>query len=72
MRTLCGLVFVGFGIFVALATWLQTLLHPSGVSETAAGGLLVAMVIAGTIGCARVSQARGRGAKRSAASCHAP
>ena len=48
MRTLCGLVFLGFGIFVALATWLQTLLHPSGVSETAAGGLLVGMVIAGS------------------------
>jgi predicted MFS family arabinose efflux permease len=52
MRTLCGLVFLGFGIFVALATWLQTLLHPSGVSETASGGLLVGMVIAGVIGCA--------------------
>jgi predicted MFS family arabinose efflux permease len=52
MCTLCGLVFVGFGIFVALATWLQTLLHPSGVSETAAGGLLVGMVIAGILGCA--------------------
>jgi predicted MFS family arabinose efflux permease len=52
MRTLCGLVFVGFGIFVALATWLQTLLHPAGVSETAAGGLLVGMVIAGIIACA--------------------
>jgi predicted MFS family arabinose efflux permease len=52
MRTLCGLVFLGFGIFVALATWLQTLLHPSGVSETAAGGLLVGMVVAGILGCA--------------------
>jgi predicted MFS family arabinose efflux permease len=52
MRTLCGLVFVGFGVFVALATWLQTLLHPSHVSETAAGGLLVGMVIAGIVGCA--------------------
>ena len=52
MRTLCGLVFLGFGIFVALATWLQTLLHPSGVSETAAGALLVGMVIAGILGCA--------------------
>ena len=37
MRLLCGLVFVGFGIFVALATWLQTLLHPSGISEGEAG-----------------------------------
>ena len=52
MRTLCGLVFLGFGIFVALATWLQTLLQPSGVSETAAGALLVGMVIAGIVGCA--------------------
>jgi len=52
MRTLCGLVFLGFGIFVALATWLQTLLHPAGVSEDAAGGLLVGMVIAGILGCA--------------------
>jgi predicted MFS family arabinose efflux permease len=52
MRTLCGLVFIGFGIFVALATWLQTLLHPAGVSEAAAGALLVGMVIAGIIGCA--------------------
>jgi predicted MFS family arabinose efflux permease len=52
MRTLCGLVFVGFGIFVALATWLQTLLAPAGVSEAAAGGLLVGMVVAGIVGCA--------------------
>jgi predicted MFS family arabinose efflux permease len=52
IRTLCGLVFLGFGIFVALATWLQTLLHPSGVSETEAGALLVGMVVAGIVGCA--------------------
>ena len=47
MRTLCGLVFVGFGVFVALATWLQTLLQPAGVSEAAAGALLVGMIVAG-------------------------
>jgi predicted MFS family arabinose efflux permease len=52
MRTLSALVFVGFGIFVALATWLQTLLKPSGVSEATAGGLLVGMVVAGIVGCA--------------------
>lgn len=51
MRILCGLVFIGFGVFVALATWLQTLLQPAGVSETAAGALLVGMVIAGVLGC---------------------
>jgi predicted MFS family arabinose efflux permease len=52
MRTLCGLVFIGFGIFVALATWLQTLLQPAGISEKTAGALLVGMVIAGVLGCA--------------------
>ncbi len=52
MRTMCGLVFVGFGVFVALATWLQTLLHPSGVSEQGAGALLAGMVLTGIAGCA--------------------
>jgi len=52
MRTLSGLVFVGFGVFVALATWLQTLLEPDGVSEATAGGLLVGMILAGIVGCA--------------------
>jgi predicted MFS family arabinose efflux permease len=54
VRTLSGLVFVGFGIFVALSTWLQQLLEPSGVSEKQAGALLVAMVLAGLLGCAIV------------------
>jgi cyanate permease len=52
MRILCGLAFLGFGVFVALATWLQTLLHPDGVSETTAGALLVGMILTGVIGCA--------------------
>jgi predicted MFS family arabinose efflux permease len=65
MRTLCGLVFIGFGIFVALATWLQTLLEPDGVSETTAGLLLVGMVIAGVVGCAAIApQVTERGAER--------
>jgi predicted MFS family arabinose efflux permease len=51
MRTLCGLAFVGFGVFVAIATWLQTLLHPAGISEQGAGLLLVGMVVAGIAGC---------------------
>jgi predicted MFS family arabinose efflux permease len=52
MRTLCALAFLGFGVFVALATWLQTLLHPDHVSETTAGALLVAMILTGVVGCA--------------------
>jgi predicted MFS family arabinose efflux permease len=54
VRTLLGLVFVGFGVFVGLTTWLQQLLEPAHVSEALAGGLLVAMIIAGIIGCAVV------------------
>ena len=50
MRTMCGLVFVGFGVFVALTTWLQTLLHSDGVSEQTAGALLVGMLVAGMAG----------------------
>ncbi|HEY7933044.1 MAG TPA: MFS transporter [Solirubrobacteraceae bacterium] len=52
MRILSGLAFLGFGVFVALATWLQTLLHPDGVSDTTAGGLLVGMIVSGVVGCA--------------------
>lgn len=52
MRTMAGLVFVGFGVFVALTTWLQTLLEPAGVSEQGAGALLVGMLVFGMVGCA--------------------
>ncbi|MEA2267024.1 MAG: hypothetical protein QOE27_2607 [Solirubrobacteraceae bacterium] len=56
MRVLCGLVLLGFGVFVALATWLQALLEPDGVSETTAGTLLVAMIVAGVVGCATLPE----------------
>lgn len=52
MRNMAGLVFVGFGVFVALTTWLQTLLEPAGVSEGGAGALLVGMLVVGMLGCA--------------------
>lgn len=54
MRTLLMLAFLGFGAFVALSTWLQTLLHPAGVSDTLAGALLVGMILAGVAGCALI------------------
>ena len=52
IRSLVGLVCAGFGVFIALTTWLQVLLAPAGVSDTAAGFLLLAMVVAGVIGSA--------------------
>ncbi len=51
IRTISALAFLGFGVFVALSTWLQALLHPDGVSETLAGVLLVGMIVAGVVGC---------------------
>jgi predicted MFS family arabinose efflux permease len=52
LRRLIGLVCVGFGVFIALTTWLQALLDPAGVSEQTAGYLLLAMVVAGVAGSA--------------------
>ncbi len=52
VRVLAGLLFVGFGAFIALCTWLQALLHNYRVSSTTAGTLLVAMVLAGAVGAA--------------------
>ena len=54
MRRLTGLVCAGFGVFIALTTWLQALLKPAGVSDTAAGYLLLAMVVAGVAASALV------------------
>lgn len=52
VRTVVVLVSLGFGVFVAVTTWLQSLLKPAGVSDGTAGGLLVAMVVAGMLGAA--------------------
>jgi predicted MFS family arabinose efflux permease len=52
VRVLSGLLFLGFGAFVALATWLQSLLHHYRISSTTAGAMLVAMVLAGALGAA--------------------
>ena len=47
-----GLLFLGFGAFIALTTWLQALLHHYRISVDTAGTLLVAMVLAGAVGAA--------------------
>ena len=44
---LAAVAFLGFGVFVALTTWLQALLEPAGISDTTAGWLLATMVVAG-------------------------
>lgn len=54
IRRLCALVFVPFGVFVALSTFAQALLEPAGVPESTAGLILIANVVAGVVGCAVV------------------
>lgn len=49
VRSVCWLVFAGFGVFVAITTWAQALLEPSGVSARGADGMLLAMVGAGIV-----------------------
>ncbi|HET9094571.1 MAG TPA: MFS transporter [Solirubrobacteraceae bacterium] len=50
IRRLAMISFIGFGLFVALTTWLQTLLKPDGISASTAGWVLVGAVVAGVIG----------------------
>ncbi|HET9718845.1 MAG TPA: MFS transporter [Solirubrobacteraceae bacterium] len=52
IRRLAGVAFIGFGFFVALTTWLQTLLKPAHITATAAGWILVGTVLTGVIGSA--------------------
>ena len=51
IRTLAQLAFVGIGVFVALSTYLQPILHHNHISSTSAGVMLAGMLVAGTIGC---------------------
>jgi predicted MFS family arabinose efflux permease len=50
LRRIAWLAFLGFGVFIALTTWLQALLEPRGVSETAAGWIITAAVAVGAVG----------------------
>ncbi len=52
IRRLALIAFVGFGLFVALTTWLQALLKPSGIHASTAGWLLVAAVTTGVVASA--------------------
>lgn len=66
VRRLIALVTLGFGVFIALTTWLQALLEPAGVSDDTAGVLLLGMVVAGTVGSAVLPAWAARRARRTA------
>lgn len=61
IRALCLLAFVGFGVFIALTTWLQGLLEPFGVSDDTAGAMLAVAVVAGVVTTAWLPAAAARG-----------
>jgi predicted MFS family arabinose efflux permease len=50
LRRIAVLAFLGFGVFIALTTWLQALLEPQGVTESDAGWIITAAVAVGAVG----------------------
>jgi predicted MFS family arabinose efflux permease len=54
LRLLAVLVFGGFGVFIALTTWVETLLQPAGVTSGTTDTLLTFMVVAGVVGCVMI------------------
>ena len=62
LRRIAVLAFLGFGVFIALTTWLQALLEPRGVSEAAAGTIITVAVAVGAVGSTVVAAAFERGA----------
>lgn len=54
IRRFAWLAFVGIGLFNALSTWLQPILHHYRISSAAVGAMLAGMLVAGIVGCAVV------------------
>ncbi len=54
VRQLCWLLFVGFGLFIALTTWLDVLSDSLGMSEEQVGIGLGLMTVAGIVGAGLV------------------
>ncbi len=55
LRRIAWLAFLGFGVFIALITWLQALLEPRGVSESSAATIITVAVGVGAVGSALVA-----------------
>ncbi|MDO4245559.1 MAG: MFS transporter [Deinococcus sp.] len=52
LQKLAGLLFVGFGLFGAISTWLEPLLGHQGISPGTAGNLMGLLVVCGILGAA--------------------
>jgi predicted MFS family arabinose efflux permease len=50
LSRLGAMTFMGMGVFNGLATWLEVLLRPAGVSSSTTGWMLVVLTVAGVAG----------------------
>lgn len=65
LSRLGAMIFIGMGVFNALATWLEVLLKPAGISSSATSWILVAMSVAGIVGAIAMSpRVTARGSER--------
>jgi predicted MFS family arabinose efflux permease len=65
LRRLGAMIFIGMGVFNALATWLEVLLKPAGISSSATSWILVAMSVSGIVGAVAMSpRISARGSER--------
>lgn len=55
MWLLAGLIFIGFGIFNSLSTWLQPILAHFGISAMTSGDIFAALTLAGILGSATIA-----------------
>lgn len=65
LSRLGGMIFLGMGVFNGLATWLEVLLRPEGVSSATAGWALVVLAVCGIAGALVLPvRVAGRGLER--------
>lgn len=55
LRRLGAMTFIGVGVFNGLATWLEVLLNPEGISSSTTSWILVAMTVSGVVGAVVLS-----------------
>lgn len=65
LSRLGGMIFIGMGVFNGLATWLEVLLRPAGVSSSTVSWMLVVMAVSGIFGAIFLApRVSARGAER--------
>ncbi len=65
LRRLGAMTFIGVGVFNGLATWLEVLLNPEGISSSTTSWILVVMTVSGVVGAVALSpRISARGSER--------